>query len=202
MSTNDKNQREPLSDNFFLSRNMIKLFGPIDDDTANQMISALLYLDAFFKSEHIPRNKREINILINSPGGSVPAGMAIYDTMNFVDCDIRTTCVGMAASMGAFLLSSGTRGKREALPNSSILIHQPLGGTQGQASDIMIYAEQIRRTKHQLNMILSGNTGKPLEQICADTDRDNRMTAEEALAYGLIDRVVDATPKAFPGKGA
>jgi ATP-dependent Clp endopeptidase proteolytic subunit ClpP len=137
-----------------------------------------------------------INIWINSPGGSVTAGMAIYDTMNCVDADIRTTCVGMAASMGAFLLSAGTKGKREALPNSEVMIHQPLGGTQGQASDILLYAAQIKDTRERLNTLLALHTGKPIEQIRLDTDRDNRMTAQAACEYGLIDRVIKTPIKA------
>ena len=193
----EKNQKEKFNEDFFLERNVVKVFGEINDQMANYVVSALLYIDFLFKSENVPRDKREINIWINSPGGSVSAGLAIYDAMNFVDCDIRTTCIGMAASMGAFLLSSGTRGKREALPNSSILIHQPLGGTQGQASDILIYAEQMKQTRELLNTILAGNTGKPIEQIRLDTDRDNRMTAAEAMNYGLIDSVVECPPKAF-----
>lgn len=189
--------REPLSDAFFLNRNVIKLFGEVCDEMANYAISAMLYLNYLFKTENVPREHREINIWINSPGGSVASGLAIYDTMNFVDCDIRTTCVGMAASMGAFLLSAGTHGKREALPHSTVLIHQPLGGTQGQASDILIYAEQIRETREILNEILAQNTGKPIEQIRIDTDRDNRMTAKAAMDYGLIDRVIPTPIKAF-----
>lgn len=182
--------REPLSDGFFLNRNVIKLFGEVCDEMANRAISAMLYLNYIFNLEKVPRSEREINIWINSPGGSVSAGLAIYDTMNFIDCDIRTTCVGMAASMGAFLLSAGTHGKREALPHSTVLIHQPLGGTQGQASDILLYAEQIRETREVLNSLLSKHTGKPIEQIRIDTDRDNRMTAAQAAEYGLIDRVI------------
>ena len=127
---------------------------------------------------------------INSPGGSVTAGMAIYDTMNYVKCDVSTTCIGMAASMGAFLLAGGTKGKRMALPNSEIMIHQPSGGAQGQATEIKIVAEQILKTKRKLNEILAANTGKPLEQIEIDTERDNYMSAEEAKAYGLIDNVI------------
>ena len=190
-------KREPLSSNFFLDRNVIKIFGEITDEMAEMAISSLLYLNEIFKEENIPREHREINMWINSLGGSVSAGLAIYDTMNIVESDIRTTCVGTAASMGAFLLSSGTRGKREALPHSKVLIHQPLGGTQGQASDILLYAEDIRQTRETLNTILAGNTDKPLEQIRTDTDRDYRMTAEEAMSYGLIDSVVCSTPKAF-----
>lgn len=188
-------EREAFSEGFFLNRNVIKVFGEINDSMANTVVSALLYLDFLFKSEKVPRERREINMWINSPGGSVTAGFAIFDAMNFVDCDIRTTCIGMAASMAAFLLSSGTHGKREALPNSTILIHQPLGGTAGQTSDILLYAEQIRQTREQLNRIMAANTGRSFEQICADTDRDNRMTAEEGREYGLIDRVVTGIPK-------
>lgn len=188
-------EREAFSEGFFLNRNVIKVFGEINDSMANTVVSALLYLDFLFKSEKVPRERREINMWINSPGGSVTAGFAIFDAMNFVDCDIRTTCIGMAASMAAFLLSSGTHGKREALPNSTILIHQPLGGTAGQTSDILLYAEQIRQTREQLNRIMAANTGRSFEQICIDTDRDNRMTAEEGREYGLIDRVVTGIPK-------
>lgn len=188
-------EREAFSEDFFLNRNVIKVFGEINDSMANTVVSALLYLDFLFKSEKVPRERREINMWINSPGGSVTAGFAIFDAMNFVDCDIRTTCIGMAASMAAFLLSSGTHGKREALPNSTILIHQPLGGTAGQTSDILLYAEQIRQTREQLNRIMAANTGRSFEQICVDTDRDNRMTAEEGREYGLIDRVVTGIPK-------
>ncbi len=188
---------EKLSESFFVENNIITLLGPIDDEVSNAIIKQLLFLDYRFKKDGIPREQREITMFINSPGGSVSAGLAIYDTMNLVDADIRTVCMGMAASMGAFLLSSGTRGKREALPNSEVLIHQPLGGTQGQASDILNYAESIRRTREQLNTILSRNTDKPIETIRIDTDRDNRMNAAEACTYGLIDRVIDATPKAY-----
>ena len=189
--------KETLSESFFVENNIITLLGPIDDEVANLIIKQLLFLDYRFKTEGIPREQREITMFINSPGGSVTAGLAIYDTMNLVDADVRTVCMGMAASMGAFLLSSGTRGKREALPNSEVLIHQPLGGTQGQASDILNYAESIRRTREQLNTILSRNTDKPIETIRIDTDRDNRMTAYEARAYGLVDTVIDVTPKAY-----
>ena len=189
--------KETLSESFFVENNIITLLGPIDDEVANLIIKQLLLLDYRFKTEGIPREQREITMFINSPGGSVTAGLAIYDTMNLVDADVRTVCMGMAASMGAFLLSSGTRGKREALPNSEVLIHQPLGGTQGQASDILNYAESIRRTREQLNTILSRNTDKPIETIRIDTDRDNRMTAYEARAYGLVDTVIEVTPKAY-----
>ena len=134
---------------------------------------------------------KDIMMYINSPGGSVSAGFAIYDTMNYIKCDVSTLCVGMAASMGAFLLSSGQKGKRYALPNSEIMIHQPLGGFQGQASDIAIHAEHIQKTKKRLNKILSENTGKDIETIEKDTDRDNYMSAKEALNYGLIDKIFD-----------
>ena len=145
-------------------------------------MAQLIYLEAKDPS-------KDISLYINSPGGSVSAGLAIYDTMNYVKCDVSTICIGMAASMGAFLLSSGAKGKRYALPNSEIMIHQPLGGAQGQASDIKIAAEHILRTKRKLNEILAANTGKPVEQLERDTDRDNYLSADEALAYGLIDKV-------------
>jgi ATP-dependent Clp protease protease subunit len=134
---------------------------------------------------------KDISLYINSPGGSVSAGMAIYDTMNYIKCDVSTICIGLAASMGAFLLSSGAKGKRFALPNSEIMIHQPLGGMQGQASDIKIHADHILRTRQKLNEILARETGKSVEQIALDTERDNFMTAEEACAYGLIDKVIE-----------
>ena len=134
---------------------------------------------------------KDIAFYINSPGGSVTAGMAIYDTMNFIKCDVSTICIGMAASMGAFLLSAGAKGKRYALPNSEIMIHQPLGGARGQATDIKIQADLILRTRDRLNRILAANTGKSIEEIARDTERDNYMTAEEALSYGLIDKIFD-----------
>ena len=151
------------------------------------MVAQLLFLEA-------QDPDKDISLYINSPGGSVSAGFAIYDTMNFIKCDVSTICIGMAASMGAFLLSSGTKGKRIALPNSEIMIHQPLGGMQGQASDIKIHADHIIRTREKLNSILSFNTGKSLETIEADTERDNFMTASEAKEYGLIDKVIDKRP--------
>ena len=156
--------------------------GEIDDATANTVVAQLIYLEAKDPS-------KDISLYINSPGGSVSAGLAIYDTMNYVKCDVSTICIGMAASMGAFLLSSGAKGKRFALPNSEIMIHQPLGGAQGQASDIKIAADHILRTKRKLNEILAANTGRPVEQLERDTDRDNYLSADEALAYGLIDKV-------------
>jgi ATP-dependent Clp protease protease subunit len=165
-----------------LEDRIIFLSGEIDDAVANTVVAQLIYLEAKDPS-------KDISLYINSPGGSVSAGLAIYDTMNYVKCDVSTICIGMAASMGAFLLSSGAKGKRYALPNSEIMIHQPLGGAQGQASDIKIAAEHILRTKLKLNTILSQNSGKPLEQVEKDTDRDNYLSANEALEYGLIDKV-------------
>lgn len=165
-----------------LEDRIIFLSGEIDDATANTVVAQLIYLEAKDPS-------KDISLYINSPGGSVSAGLAIYDTMNYVKCDVSTICIGMAASMGAFLLSSGAKGKRYALPNSEIMIHQPLGGAQGQASDIKIAAEHILKTKEKLNKILAENSGKPVETIERDTDRDNFLSAQEALDYGLIDKV-------------
>ena len=166
-----------------LNDRIIFLTDEINDTTANLVVAQLLYLESVDPD-------KDIYLYINSPGGSVTAGMAIYDTMNYIKCDVSTTCIGLAASMGAFLLSSGAKGKRYALPNSEIMIHQPLGGFQGQATDIKIHADNILRIKADLNRILSENTGKPLEVIEKDTDRDNFMTAATACEYGLIDKVV------------
>ena len=165
-----------------LNDRIIFLADEVNDVTASLVVAQLLFLEA-------QDPDKDISLYINSPGGSVSAGMAIYDTMNFIKCDVSTICIGMAASMGAFLLSSGAKGKRIALPNSEIMIHQPLGGMQGQASDIKIHADHILRTKKHLNEILAANTGKPLEIIERDTDRDNFLTAEQAKEYGLIDEV-------------
>ena len=165
-----------------LEDRIIFLSGEIDDAVANTVVAQLIYLEAKDPS-------KDIALYINSPGGSVSAGMAIYDTMNFIRCDVSTTCVGLSASMGAFLLSSGAKGKRYAMPNSEIMIHQPLGGAQGQASDIKIQADHILKIKQKLNRILAENTGRPLAEIERDTDRDNYMSAEEAQQYGLIDKV-------------
>ena len=167
-----------------LEDRIIFLTGEIDDAVANTVVAQLIYLEAKDSS-------KDISLYINSPGGSVTAGLAIYDTMNYVKCDVRTICIGLAASMGAFLLSSGAKGKRCALPNSEIMIHQPLGGSQGQASDIAIHAEHILKTKSRLNKILAENSGQPLDKIIVDTDRDNFLSASEAKAYGLIDEVFD-----------
>ena len=165
-----------------LEDRIIFLSGEVEDNMANSIVAQLIYLEGKDAT-------KDISIYINSPGGSISAGMAIYDTMNYIKCDVSTICIGLAASMGAFLLSAGTKGKRYALANSEIMIHQPLGGAQGQASDIKIQAEHILKIKAKMNQILSENTGKPLDVIERDTDRDNWLSAEEARAYGLIDRV-------------
>ncbi len=165
-----------------LEKRIVFITGEIDDALANTVVAQLLYLES--KDEN-----KDINLYINSPGGSVTAGLAIYDTMNYIKCDVSTICIGLAASMGAFLLSSGAKGKRYALPNAEIMIHQPLGGVQGQASDVEIHARHIIETKNKLNKILSLNTGKPLDIVENDTDRDNFMSAEEAKEYGLVDKV-------------
>ncbi len=166
-----------------LKDRIIFLGEEVSDVSANIVMAQLLFLEA-------EDPEKDIHLYINSPGGSVTAGMAIYDTMQYIKCDVETICMGMAASMGAFLLAGGTKGKRLALPNAEIMIHQPSGGAQGQATEIQIAAEHILRTKQNLNRILSENTGQPIEVIQADTERDNFMTAEEAKAYGLIDEVI------------
>ena len=166
-----------------LEDRIIVLSDEVNDQTASLVVAQLLYLES-------KDSEKDISFYINSPGGSVTAGMAIYDTMQYIKCDVSTICMGMAASMGAFLLSSGAKGKRFALPNSEVMIHQPSGGARGQASDIKIVAENILRTRDKLNKILAENTGKPVEVIAADTERDNFMTAEEALGYGIIDKVI------------
>ena len=165
-----------------LEDRIIFLAGEIDDAVANTVVAQLIYLEG-------KDSTKDISLYINSPGGSVTAGMAIYDTMNYIRCDVSTICIGLAASMGAFLLAAGAKGKRYALKNSEIMIHQPLGGAQGQASDIKIQAEHILRIKEKMTRILSQNTGKSYEQIARDTDRDNYLTADEAQEYGLIDKV-------------
>ena len=166
-----------------LNDRIIFLADEVNDVTASLVVAQMLYLE-------VEDPDKDIALYINSPGGSVTAGMAIYDTMNYIKCDVSTICIGMAASMGAFLLSSGAKGKRFALPNSEIMIHQPLGGMQGQATDIKIHADHILRTRDTLNSILAKNTGKPIDVIAKDTDRDNFMSAEEAMAYGLVDKVI------------
>ena len=166
-----------------LKDRIIMLSGEINDHTANIVVAQLLFLAA-------EDPDKDINIYINSPGGSVTAGLAIFDTMNYIKCDVSTICVGMAASMGAFLLTAGTKGKRYVLPNSEVMIHQPLGGAQGQATEIAIAAKHILKTRDRLNKILAEQTGQPLEKIEQDTERDNFMSADEAVAYGLVDQVV------------
>ena len=166
-----------------LKDRMIFLGEAIDENVASTIVAQLLFLEA-------EDPDKDINLYINSPGGSVTAGMAIYDTMQYIKPQVSTICIGMAASMGAFLLSSGQKGKRYALPNAEIMIHQPLGGVQGQAEDIKIHAEWILKTREKLNKILSSNTGQPLQIISRDTDRDNFMSADEAVRYGLIDQVI------------
>ena len=167
-----------------LNDRIIFLSDEVNDATASLVVAQLLFLEARDPD-------KDISFYINSPGGSVTAGMAIYDTMNFIKCDVSTICIGMAASMGAFLLSAGTKGKRIALPHSEIMIHQPLGGAKGQATDIKIQAELILRTRDNLNRILAQNTGRTIEEIARDTERDNFMTAQQALEYGLIDKIFD-----------
>ena len=166
-----------------LNDRIIMLNDEVNNTTASIVIAQMLYLEG-------QDPDKDINFYINSPGGSVSAGMAIYDTMQYIKCDVSTICLGMAASMGAFLLAAGAKGKRLALPNSEIMIHQPLGGTQGQATEILIHAKHIERTRANLNRILAENTGKSLEEIAKDTERDNFMTAAEAQEYGLIDKVI------------
>ena len=167
-----------------LKDRIIMLGSAIDDNVANSIVAQLLFLEAEDPT-------KDISLYINSPGGSITAGMAIYDTMQYIKADVSTICIGMAASMGAFLLAAGTKGKRYALPNSEVMIHQPLGGTQGQASDIEIHAKRIIRMREKLNQILSDRTGQPLDVIEADTDRDNFMTAHQAVEYGLIDGILE-----------
>ena len=166
-----------------LNDRIVFLSDEVNDATASLVVAQLLFLEA-------EDPDKDIYFYINSPGGSVTAGMAIYDTMNFIKCDVSTICIGMAASMGAFLLSSGAKGKRIALPNSEIMIHQPLGGARGQATDIKIQADLILRTRDNLNRILANNTGRTVEEIARDTERDNFMTAAQALEYGLVDKVL------------
>ena len=166
-----------------LNDRIIMLCDEINDTTASLVVAQLLFLEG-------QDPDKDICLYINSPGGSVTAGMAIYDTMNYIKCDVSTICIGLAASMGAFLLSSGAKGKRLSLPNSEIMIHQPLGGAKGQATDVEIHAKWLLKTKEKLNAILAKNTGKSVEEVAHDTDRDNFMSAEEALEYGLIDKII------------
>lgn len=166
-----------------LNDRIVFLSGEVNESSASLIVAQMLYLEA-------QDPDKDIQFYINSPGGSITDGMAIYDTMQYIKCDVSTICIGMAASMGAFLLSSGTKGKRIALPNAEIMIHQPLGGTQGQATDMQIHIERMLRIKQHLNEILAANTGKPYETICRDTERDNFMSAVEAQNYGLVDKVI------------
>ncbi len=182
----EQNSRGERSYDIFsrlLKERIIFLGEEVNETTASLVVAQLLYLES-------EDPNKDIHLYINSPGGMVTSGLAIYDTMNYIKCDVSTICIGLAASMGAFLLSSGAKGKRYALPNAEIMIHQPSGGAKGQATDIKIVAENILKTKERLNKILAENTGKPIDVIAADTERDNYMSAEEALEYGLIDSVV------------
>ncbi|MDE7071268.1 MAG: ATP-dependent Clp endopeptidase proteolytic subunit ClpP [Clostridia bacterium] len=165
-----------------LEDRIVFITGEINDALANTVVAQLIYLEA-------KDSTKDISLYINSPGGSVTAGMAIYDTMNYIKCDVSTICIGMAASMGAFLLSSGAKGKRFVLPNSEVMIHQPLGGASGQATEIQIMANHIQKTKEKLTKILSKNSSQPFEKVLADCERDNYMSAEEALEYGLVDKI-------------
>ena len=167
-----------------LKERIIFLGEEVTDASASLVVAQLLFLESEDPG-------KDINLYINSPGGSVTAGMAIYDTMRYIKCDVSTICIGMAASMGAFLLAGGAKGKRIALPNAEIMIHQPSGGAQGQATEIQIVAEQILKTKEKLNRILAENTGRSYEEVCRDTERDNWLTAEEAMNYGIVDRILD-----------
>jgi ATP-dependent Clp protease protease subunit len=167
-----------------LNDRVVFLCDEVNDATASLVVAQLLYLEA-------QDPEKDIHLYINSPGGSVSAGMAIYDTMNYIKCDVSTICIGMAASMGAFLLSAGAKGKRIALPHSEIMIHQPLGGSKGQVSDVLIHTELLLRTRQTLNELLAANTGKTVEEIARDTERDNFMTAKQALEYGLIDKIIE-----------
>ena len=182
VDSTDKGERSYDIFSRILEDRIIFLSGEITDEVANLVVAQLIYLESKDPT-------KDISIYINSPGGSVTAGMAIYDTMNYIRCDVATICVGMAASMGAFLLSSGTKGKRFALPNAEIMIHQVLGGARGQATDVAIQTQQLLKTKNKLNRILAENTGKDIAQVEHDTERDNYLTAQEALEYGLIDQV-------------
>ena len=166
-----------------LKDRIIFLSGPIDDGAANTVVAQMLFLE-------MEDPDRDIMLYINSPGGSISAGMAIYDTMKYLKCEVSTLCIGMAASMAAFLLAAGAKGKRKALPNSEVMIHQPLGGTEGQATEILIHAEHIRRIRQKMNEELAKNTGNDVEKVAADTERDNFMTAEQALDYGIIDEII------------
>lgn len=179
-----------FSSNYLLEQGIVLMVGEIDSSMAQLIVAELQYLDAKYPG-------RPIQLWINSPGGEVTSGMAIYDTLNYIKNEVHTIAIGMAASMAAFLLSSGTRGKRCALPNAEVMIHQPLGGAQGQATEILIAAKHIEQIRSRLNYIMARNTGRTEEELARDTERDNTMTAEQALAYGLIDHIIETTPKAW-----
>ena len=181
---------QDFSANYLLEQGIILLVGEIDESLAQSIVVQLQYLDSKYPG-------RPIQLWVNSPGGQISAGFAIYDTINYIRSEVQTIAIGMAASMGAFLLSSGTKGKRCALPNAEVLIHQPLGGTQGQATDILIAAKHIEDVRSRLNGILAKNTGQTVEQIALDTERDNIMSPEKAKAYGLIDHIIETIPKAW-----
>ncbi len=191
-----KDRDETFRWDYSLERNTIYIFGEIDTRMAELVVNQLLYLDDKFKKSGVPREERLITLQINSPGGRVTDGFAIYDTMNYIDATIATVGLGLAASMGAFLLSSGSKGYRRATANTEILLHQPLGGVSGQTSDVLIAAKHMEKTRDRLNLILADNTGKTVARMRKDTDRDNIMTALEALEYGLIDVVLPASNKA------
>ena len=167
-----------------LKDRIVFLGSEVNSDVANSIVAQMLFLES-------DDSEKDIQFFINSPGGAITDGMAIYDTMNYIKCDVSTICIGLAASMGAFLLSGGTKGKRYSLPNSEIMIHQPLGGARGQATDIQIHAQNIIKTKERMNRLLSLHTGQPYEKVVVDTDRDNFMTAQEALEYGIIDKIIE-----------
>lgn len=183
IDSNGKSERAYDIYSRLLKERIVMLSGEISDESASSVVAQLLFLESQDPS-------KDITLYINSPGGSVTAGMAVYDTMNYIGCDVSTVCVGMAASMGAFLLAGGAKGKRYALPNSEIMIHQPLGASSGQATDLQIAAEHILHTKEKLNVILAGDCSKEIEQVATDSDRNNWMTSDEALEYGLIDKVI------------
>ena len=194
----EKYEREPFGEGFFMSRNIIVIWDEITEEVARNVAMRITYLDIVIREEsENGKPNQDIILIICSPGGAVYMGFGIYDAINNAKCDVQTICYGMAASMGAFLLSSGTRGKRYMLPNAKVMIHQPLGGAQGQASDIEIRAREIVQLRSKLNYILARNTGRTVEEIEIATERDNYLTAEEALELGLIDEVLYSTPKAF-----
>ena len=180
---------EVLSDQYLLRKNQIYLFGVVDTAMAARVIPQMHYIEQKMIDENLPEEERVLTLLINSPGGSVTDGLAIYDTMNYIKCPVRTVCIGMAASMGAFLLMAGEKGKRLALPNSEVMIHQPSGGASGQATDVTIHAEWLLRTKKKMNEMMAQMTGQPVEKLSRDVERDYFMSAEEALKYGIIDEI-------------